>query len=39
MSVDASKIGVGGNILLYEGALSFRLNEYLGLEVCASVTN
>ena len=28
-----------GNILLYNGALSFRVNEYLGLEDCATVTN
>jgi hypothetical protein len=28
-----------GNILLYNGVLSFRLTEYLGLEGCANTTN
>jgi len=28
-----------GNILLYNGVLSFRLTEYLGLEGCDNITN
>jgi len=28
-----------GNILLYNGVLSFRLTEYLGLEGCATMKN
>jgi len=30
---------LGGNILQDNGVFSFRLNEYLGLEGCATMTN